>query len=85
MRWPRCASAEFASTLPVAGSACFSYAPSGVLGLVVIGWNPVLELAIGATVVAKGWSSYFARHRVPDSVMARKPHLGSLQLIELRS
>lgn len=51
--------AEFASTLPVAGSAyTFSYATFGELLAWIIGWNLVLELAIGAAVVAKGWSSY---------------------------
>ncbi|OBJ76688.1 amino acid permease [Mycobacterium gordonae] len=51
--------AEFASTLPVAGSAyTFSYATFGEFVAWIIGWNLVLELAIGAAVVAKGWSSY---------------------------
>jgi APA family basic amino acid/polyamine antiporter len=51
--------AEFASTLPVAGSAyTFSYATVGEFLAWVIGWNLVLELAIGAAVVSKGWSSY---------------------------
>ncbi|EUA07281.1 amino acid permease family protein [Mycobacterium xenopi 4042] len=52
--------AEFASMLPVAGSAyTFSYATFGEFLAWIIGWNLVLELAIGAAVVAKGWSSYF--------------------------
>ena len=51
--------AEFASTLPVAGSAyTFSYATFGEFLAWTIGWNLVLELAIGGAVVAKGWSSY---------------------------
>ncbi len=51
--------AEFASTLPVAGSAyTFSYATFGEFLAWIIGWNLVLELAIGGAVVAKGWSSY---------------------------
>jgi basic amino acid/polyamine antiporter, APA family len=51
--------AEFASTLPVAGSAyTFSYATFGELMAWTIGWNLVLEMAIGGAVVAKGWSSY---------------------------
>jgi APA family basic amino acid/polyamine antiporter len=51
--------AEFASTLPVAGSAyTFSYATFGEFVAWIIGWNLVLELAVGAAVVAKGWSSY---------------------------
>ena len=51
--------AEFASTLPVAGSAyTFSYATFGEFIAWIIGWNLVLELAVGAAVVSKGWSSY---------------------------
>ena len=51
--------AEFASTLPVAGSAyTFSYATFGEFLAWIIGWNLLLELAIGAAVVSKGWSSY---------------------------
>jgi basic amino acid/polyamine antiporter, APA family len=51
--------AEFASTLPVAGSAyTFSYATFGELTAWIIGWDLVLEFAVGAAVVAKGWSSY---------------------------
>jgi basic amino acid/polyamine antiporter, APA family len=51
--------AEFASTLPVAGSAyTFSYATFGEFLAWTIGWNLVLEMAIGGAVVAKGWSSY---------------------------
>ena len=51
--------AEFASTLPVAGSAyTFSYATFGEFVAWIIGWDLILELAVGAAVVAKGWSSY---------------------------
>ena len=51
--------AEFASTLPVAGSAyTFSYATFGELIAWVIGWDLILEFAVGAAVVAKSWSSY---------------------------
>jgi APA family basic amino acid/polyamine antiporter len=51
--------AEFASTVPVAGSAyTFSYASLGELIAWIIGWDLVLELAIGAATVAKGWSGY---------------------------
>ncbi|WP_431876335.1 amino acid permease [Amycolatopsis sacchari] len=51
--------AEFASTVPVAGSAyTFSYATFGEFMAWVIGWDLVLELAVGAAAVAKGWSVY---------------------------
>jgi APA family basic amino acid/polyamine antiporter len=51
--------AEFASTVPVAGSAyTFSYATLGELVAWIIGWDLVLELALGAAVVARGWSAY---------------------------
>ncbi|GAB3599828.1 amino acid permease [Kineococcus gypseus] len=53
--------AEFASTVPVAGSAyTFSYASLGELVAWVIGWDLLLELALGAATVAVGWSSYAA-------------------------
>jgi APA family basic amino acid/polyamine antiporter len=53
--------AEFASTVPVAGSAyTFSYASLGELIAWIIGWDLILELALGAATVAVGWSSYFA-------------------------
>ncbi|MGU3498161.1 amino acid permease [Mycobacterium sp. C31M] len=51
--------AEFASTVPVAGSAyTFSYATFGEFVAWIIGWDLILEFAVGAAVVAKGWSSY---------------------------
>ena len=53
--------AEFASTVPVAGSAyTFSYASLGELVAWIIGWDLILELGLGASTVAVGWSSYFA-------------------------
>ena len=52
--------AEFASTVPVAGSAyTFSYASLGELVAWIIGWDLILELALGAATVASGWSDYF--------------------------
>ena len=51
--------AEFASTVPVSGSAyTFSYASLGELVAWIIGWDLLLELALGAGVVSQGWSSY---------------------------
>ncbi len=52
--------AEFASTVPVAGSAyTFSYATIGEFPAWIIGWDLMLELALGGAVVAAGWSGYF--------------------------
>jgi basic amino acid/polyamine antiporter, APA family len=51
--------AEFASAVPVAGSAyTFSYASLGELIAWIIGWDLILELALGAATVASGWSQY---------------------------
>ncbi len=52
--------AEFASVVPAAGSAyTFSYASLGELVAWIIGWDLMLELALGAATVASGWSQYF--------------------------
>jgi basic amino acid/polyamine antiporter, APA family len=51
--------AEFASVVPVAGSAyTFSYTSLGELIAWIIGWDLMLELAFGASTVASGWSQY---------------------------
>jgi APA family basic amino acid/polyamine antiporter len=51
--------AEFASTVPVAGSAyTFSFATLGELPAWIIGWDLILELALGCAVVSVGWSGY---------------------------
>jgi APA family basic amino acid/polyamine antiporter len=52
--------AEFASMIPIAGSAyTYSYATMGELIAWIIGWDLVLEYALGAATVAIGWSQYF--------------------------
>lgn len=52
--------AEFAAMIPVAGSAySYSYATMGELVGWIIGWDLVLEYAVGAAAVASGWSGYF--------------------------
>ncbi|MEU7000539.1 amino acid permease [Nonomuraea sp. NPDC046570] len=52
--------AEFASTIPVAGSAyTFSFATLGEFPAWVIGWDLMLEMALAGAVVAVGWSGYF--------------------------
>jgi APA family basic amino acid/polyamine antiporter len=51
--------AEFASSVPVAGSAyTYGYATLGELVAWVIGWDLMLEYALGAATVAVGWSGY---------------------------
>lgn len=51
--------AEFASMIPVAGSAyTYSYATLGELVAWIIGWDLVLEYALGAATVAIAWSQY---------------------------
>src|SRR5438094_5232014 len=52
--------AEFASMVPVAGSAyTYAYATLGELFAWIIGWDLVLEYAVGSATVATGWSVYF--------------------------
>lgn len=52
--------AEFASMVPVAGSAyTYAYATLGELFAWMIGWDLILEYAVGAATVANGWSGYF--------------------------
>ena len=51
---------EFSTMIPVAGSAyTYSYATMGELFAWVIGWDLVLEYAVGASTVATSWSRYF--------------------------
>jgi APA family basic amino acid/polyamine antiporter len=52
--------AEFASMAPVAGSAyTYAYTTLGELFAWIIGWDLVLEYAVGAATVANSWSGYF--------------------------
>src|ERR1041384_2819647 len=52
--------AEFASMVPVAGSAyTYAYATLGELLAWIIGWALVLEYAVGSATVAHGWSAHF--------------------------
>jgi APA family basic amino acid/polyamine antiporter len=54
--------AEFASFLPVEGSAyAYSYATMGELFAWIIGWDLILEYGMGASAVAVGWSGYLAK------------------------
>jgi len=52
--------AEFASMIPMAGSAyTYAYATMGELAAWIIGWDLILEYAIGAATVGIAWSEYF--------------------------
>src|SRR5437867_8125046 len=52
--------AEFASMVPVAGSAyTYAYATLGELLAWIVGWDLVLEYAVASAAVAHGWSHYF--------------------------
>lgn len=54
--------AEFASVLPVEGSAyAYSYGTVGEFFAWIIGWNLILEYMMGATTVAVAWSGYFEK------------------------
>ena len=54
--------AEFASMIPVAGSAyTYSYATMGEFVAWIIGWDLILEYAVGAATVAIAWSEYANR------------------------
>jgi len=67
--------AEFASMVPVAGSAyTYAYATLGELFAWIIGWDLILEYAVGSATVAHGWSAHFQeftplfRFKVPDII-----------------
>jgi APA family basic amino acid/polyamine antiporter len=65
--------AEFASMIPVAGSAyTYSYATMGEFTAWIIGWDLVLEYAVGAATVAIAWSAY--ANRVLDWFGLRIPY-----------
>jgi len=69
--------AEFASMIPVAGSAyTYSYATMGEFMAWIIGWDLVLEYAVGAATVGISWSRYLGRFldgfgvHLPSDLMA---------------
>src|SRR5438067_4603876 len=54
--------AELASMIPVSGSSySYSYAALGEIVAWIIGWDLILEYAVGNMAVAVGWSGYFVR------------------------
>lgn len=69
--------AEFASMIPIAGSAyTYSYATMGRLWAWIIGWDLVLEYAVGAAMVSISWSQYLNKlllmhgMHIPTAIMA---------------
>ncbi|PYI45982.1 MAG: amino acid permease, partial [Verrucomicrobia bacterium] len=65
--------AEFASMIPVAGSAyTYSYATMGEFVAWIIGWDLILEYAVGAATVSIAWSAY--ANRVLDWFGLRIPY-----------
>jgi basic amino acid/polyamine antiporter, APA family len=81
--------AEFASMVPVAGSAyTYAYATLGELFAWIIGWDLLLEYAVSAATVADGWSGYFQSvlnvfgwklpHAIAGPVVNYDPQLGRL-------
>jgi basic amino acid/polyamine antiporter, APA family len=74
--------AEFASMIPVAGSAyTYSYATMGELVAWIIGWDLILEYAVGAATVAIAWSEY--ANRVLDWFGMRIPYQWSHSPFEI--
>ena len=63
--------AELAAMIPVSGSAyTYSYATLGEIVAWIIGWDLILEYAVGNMAVAVGWSGYFVR--LCDSLVGLK-------------
>jgi len=71
--------AEYAAMTPVAGSAyTYAYTTLGEIFAWIIGWDLILEYAVGAATVANGWSGYFQEvlriitdgYQLPESVRA---------------
>jgi APA family basic amino acid/polyamine antiporter len=79
--------AELASSVPTAGSAyTYAYATMGEIIAWIIGWDLVLEFALGAAVVARGWSGYLAElFPLPGTFFGEgsKVNLGAIAIVLL--
>jgi len=66
--------AEMAAAVPTAGSAyTYAYATIGEVFAWIIGWDLILEFALGAAVVARGWSGYMQElFNLPTSLFGEK-------------
>ncbi|MGX1810791.1 APC family permease [Nocardia sp. NPDC055321] len=77
--------AEFASTVPVAGSAyTYAYATFGEVIAWIIGWDLILEFALAVSVVAKGWSQYLGEllgHQVSIELGSLRFDWGAVTII----
>jgi basic amino acid/polyamine antiporter, APA family len=76
--------AELASGVPTAGSAySYAYVSIGELAAWIIGWDLVLEFALGAAVVARGWSGYLQNlFSLPTSIFGESStiNLGAMAI-----
>jgi len=73
--------AEFVSIIPIAGSAyTYSYATMGEFVAWIIGWDLILEYAVGAATVAVAWSEYF--NKVLEYVGLQVPYQWSHSPLE---
>jgi APA family basic amino acid/polyamine antiporter len=76
--------AELASGVPTAGSAySYAYVSIGEIAAWIIGWDLVLEFALGAAVVARGWSGYLQNlFSLPTSIFGESStiNLGAMAI-----
>src|SRR5205809_3528014 len=84
--------AEMASAVPVAGSAyTYSYATMGEFVAWIIGWDLVLEYAMGAATVGVGWSGFFVSLlglfgiRIPAALTAPPTQLCTMAQVTARA
>jgi len=74
--------AEFAALIPIAGSAyTYSYATLGELVAWIIGWDLILEYAIGSATVAVGWANYVSS--LLGDFGVHLPHIRGFNLLAL--